>query len=290
MDINNHSGSKFSYSFKILPDIAIEDDVAAYCVKTRAKFAVIAKKFDDDLNTEWIVRNYLAIKYIFAASIILGTAIYGEKKNVISTLPYCIYYALLYSCRAFLFTIPDFDWKGIKSIEKTHSSILNLTETYLRRLDSEKSVTWAKTLKKAQAQRELYSYRFPTSGLAFIKGDAVQLCEAEELCQLLTDLAKLNSDCLESALRKHNPGKFRVVEGDAINLAMTYEMEGIDNEDPDDYYRIGYHVRKFSTVSNLAFMATDGLRDDYAISWSAADRHGDDAFNPDDYMYLLLSY
>lgn len=289
MDINKYSGSEYVYHFKVLSNIATERDVAAYCQKTRTEFAAIAKVFDDDVNTEWIVRNYLAIKFIHAASIILGTAIYGEKKNVMSTTPYCAYYALLYCCRAFLFTVPDFDWKGIGSVEKTHSSILNLTETHLRRLNQQNSAKWGNILKRAQAQRELYSYRFPTTGLAFIKSQAVQLSEAEELCQLLTDLAKLNSDCLESALRKHNPGEFRVVQGDAIRIAMTYELDGIEIKDNDDYYRIGYHIRKFSTVSNLAFMATDGLRDDYANSWSADERHDEDAFNPDDYMYLLLN-
>lgn len=288
MDINSHSGSDYTYDFKVLPYLATESDVAAYCQTTRTKFAAIAKTFNDDANTEWIVRNYLAVKFIHAASITLGTAIYSEKKNVLSTIPYCIYYSILYCCRAFLFTVPDFEWKGIDSVEKTHRSILNLTETYLRRLNLQTSTQWGVILKRAQAQRELYSYRFPTTGLAFIEGQAVKLSEAEEICQLLTDLAKLNSDCLESALRKHSPGQFRVAQGDAIRIAMTYELDGIEIEDNDDYYRIGYHIRKFSTVSNLAFMATDGLRDDYANSWSADERHDEDAFNPDDYMYLLL--
>jgi uncharacterized protein (UPF0332 family) len=288
VDINKYSGSEYAYDFKALPDLATENDVAAFCQKTRTEFAAVAKRFDDEVNTEWVVRNYLAIKFIHAASITLGTAIYGEKKNIISTIPYCIYYSLFYCCRAFLFTVPDFEWKGLGSVEKTHSSVLNLTETHLRRLNQQNSVKWGKVLKRAQAQRELYSYRFPATGLAFIEGKAVKLSEAEELCQLLTDLAKLNSDCLESALRKHNPGQFRVAQGDAIRIAMTYKLDGIEIEDDDDYYRIGYHIRKFSTVSNLAFMATDGLRDDYAIRWSADELHDEDAFNPDDYMYLLL--
>lgn len=288
MDINSHSGSEYTYEFKVLPNLATESDVASYCQTTRAKFATIAKSFDDNTNTEWLVRNYLAVKFIHAASITLGTAIYGERKNVLSTLPYCIYYALFYCCRAFLFTIPDFEWKGIGSIEKTHSSILNLTATHLRRLNSQTAAERGAVLKRAQSQRELYSYRFPTTGLAFIEDFAIRLGEAEELCQLLSDLAKLNSDCLESALRKHSPGKFRVAQGDAIRIAMTYELDGVETEDTNDYYRIGYHIRKFSTVSNLAFMATEGLRDDYATSWSADERHDQDAFNPDDYMYLLL--
>ncbi|MCD1644523.1 hypothetical protein [Aurantimonas coralicida] len=289
MDISSYSGSEFDYEFKALPTLANEKDVEAYCQSTRAKCAAVAQSFDDDLNTEWIVRNYLAIKFIHASSITLGTAIYGEKKNILVTLPYSTYYSLLYCCRAFLFTVPDFKWEGINSIERTHSSILNLTESYLRRLNSKLAAQWGAVLKNAQSQRELYSYRFPTTGLAFIEKYAIRLDDAIELCQLLSDLAQLNSDCLESALRKHSTGEFRVAQGDAIRLAMTYELDGVETEDNDDYYRIGYHIRKFSTVSNLAFMATEGLRDDYAISWSSDERHDEDAFNPDDYMYLLLS-
>lgn len=121
MDINKYSGSEYSYSFRVIPHLATESDILAYCESARSKFAPITKIFNDDLNTQWLVRHYLAVKYISAASITLGTAIYGEKKNVLATLPYCVYYSILYCCRAFLFTVPDFEWKGIGSIEKTHS-------------------------------------------------------------------------------------------------------------------------------------------------------------------------
>ncbi len=289
MDINKHSGSEYAYDFLALPHLASDTEVAAYCSNTRNLFSGITKKFDNDLNTEWVVRHYLAIKYICAASMMLGTAIYGSRKNTTVIIPYCIYYALLYCCRAYLFTVPDFEWKGMASIQKTHSSTLNATENYLRRLNSVASTKWGILLKTAQEQRELYSYRFPTTGLAFIERRAIGLDEATEICQLLADLAKLNSDCLESSLRKNAPGNFSIIDGENIKIAMTYEVDGVETEDSDDYMRISYHVRKFSTVSNLAFMATEGLRDDYFGNWSSDEDHDGDAFNPDDYMYLLLS-
>jgi hypothetical protein len=289
MDINIYSGSEYAYEFQALPYIANEEHISEYCAKTRSLISKITKEFSDEINTQWVVRNYLAVKYICAASITLGAAIYGERKNTLITRPYCSYYAILYCCRAFLFTVPDFEWKGIESVKKTHSSILNLTENYLRRLNSDAASKWGGLLKTAQAQRELYSYRFPATGLALMQDNTISLEDVTEICRLLTDLAKLNSDCLESSLRKNAPGDFKIIYGDDLAIAMTYEVDGVEKEDDDDYYRIGYQVRKFSTVSNLAFMATDGLRDDYFGNWTADDDCDGDAFNPDDYMYYLLN-
>lgn len=136
-DVGKLSGSPYAYSFAELRNVATEQEVRSYCDETRRRFAPIAKGFSDKLNTQWFVRHYLAVKYLLAGSIMLGSAEYSKKRNVQVSVPYCSYYALLLCCRAFVLTVPDLEWKGRASIEKTHQATRNNTLNFLRRLKSD---------------------------------------------------------------------------------------------------------------------------------------------------------
>lgn len=141
-------------------------------------------------------------------------------------------------------------------------------------------------MKGSQEQRELFSYHFPATGLRFLGDSMIQLDQAFALCRLLADVAKLNSDCLETALRKHAPGAFQLLENEDLELALFYSIGQRVEADADDHLRLGRFASGWGKVSNLHFMATDGLTEDFFGAWFSQDGSG---FDPDDYMYLLIT-
>jgi hypothetical protein len=208
------------------------------------------------------------------------------KHNLGVTVPYCTYYGLFLSSRAFLLTVPDVPWKGLVSVEMTHQATLNQAVSFLRRLKSDAKDRWEGVFKGAQAQRELFSYRFPASGLDFLDEGQVELDRVLPLCRLLADLAKLNSDCLESSLAKHAKGPFQLIDNDDLALAASYAFGNATKRDRYDVHWLRRFARGGGKVSNLAFMAAEGLIEDFFGAWQSQDGSG---FDPDEYAYLLLT-
>src|SRR3546814_5382198 len=73
---------------------------------------------------------------------------------------------MLNSCRAFIFSLPCMPWQGFTTIEMTHSKILNVAADKLKRLDADQEQRCGRILRAAKEQRDLFSYRFPATGLS----------------------------------------------------------------------------------------------------------------------------
>lgn len=287
-DIRKATGSAYCYDYRELP---VQADIAAirrYVEDRRKRFAPIAKAFDTRANSHWALRHYLAIKFATAANMLAGSATYAHAHNLMLAVPYFNYYTVLNACRAFLLTSPQVEWDGKNTVEMTHQAIINRTADYMRALDPARRVAWQSQIETLRNHRELFSYRFPLSGPGIVGNAALDVDAAIALARLIAELASLNGECLDGALRKHASMDLPVTPLAEHEWATAYEIAGISTPDPDDCYRFGKFVHGWKTVAPLEVMTSDGLVDDIYGNWTdAEDRPG--MFNPDDTHSIILA-
>ncbi len=282
--IAKRAGSEFEYQYSELKKCGPEA-VAGYIEQTRALFAPIARSFDHTLNTEWFVRSYLSLKFVLAATLHANSARYAQAQNLQVVRPYLTYYSMLSCCRAFIFTLPCLPWRGAKSVEASHSSIIKTAADKLKRLDPAEATKCLQTLESAREQRNVTSYRFPASGLSLFGEDLISLEEMVRVARLFTELAQLNLACLEGATKKHLKQTCELIDIDEIWRTMRYETSTADLIDDDDYLRVGYFLRHYQGPVALIALATEGLVQDFFGAWYDEIEHG---FNPDEGTDLLL--
>jgi len=290
--ITSLTGSELTYRYRELPERCSDDELQKYIFRTRELFDSIAHDFDDDRNTEWFIRSYLALKFVLGATVLANSAEYAEARNLQVTLPYLSYYMILNCCRSFLLTLPCVPWRGEKTIEMTHNNILTVTSDKMKRLGQRHAEALESKLWAAKEQRELFTYRFPASGLAIFGDKLIHPSEATGIARLLTELAQINLSCLEGRVVQRHPEKrFELLELNDMWRAMQYEMKkSIETLiDDEDYGRVGYFVRKYQRPVSLGALATDGLVDEFFGAWqSKDDRKGADWFNADQQWETLL--
>ncbi len=108
----------------------------------------------------------------------------------------------------------------------THSKILNVTTDKLKRLDANQERRCGKILRAAKEQRDLFSYRFPATGLSLFGENLVDLDAAIDVARLLTELAQLNLACLEGEVRRRALGAFSISSVDDIWHTVRYGTTG----------------------------------------------------------------
>ena len=156
----------------------------------------------------------------------------------------------------------------------THNNILTVTSDKMRRLGQRHADALESKLWTAKEQRELFSYRFPASGLAIFGDNLIYPNEATGIARLLTELAQINLSCLEGRVAERNPEKrFELLEQDDMWHTMQYEMKkSIETLiDDEDYSRVGYFVRKYKCPVSPGALATEGLLDEFFGAWQPKD-------------------
>ena len=76
--ITSLTGSELTYHYRELPDRCSDDEIEKYILRTRELFNPIARDFDNDRNTEWFIRSYLALKFVLGATVLANSAEYAE--------------------------------------------------------------------------------------------------------------------------------------------------------------------------------------------------------------------
>lgn len=282
--IAKRAGSIFDYQYVELVKQRAEA-VASYIATTRRLFAPIARSFDDEANTEWFVRSYLALKFTLAATLHANSGRYAQARNLQVVQPYLTYYSVLSCCRAFIFTLPCEPWRGADSVEASHGAIINIAADKLRRLDPGEATRCRHLLNAARDQRNVISYRFPTSGLGLFGDELVTMDRAIEVARLFAELAQLNLACLEGAIRAHSDKPFALLDVDEIWRTMVYETSTARFIDDDDHLRVGYFLRRYRQPVALIALATDGLVQEFFGAWH---KDIDGGFDPDEGYSLLL--
>lgn len=247
------------------------------------------------MNTEWVVRTYCAAKMVMSATLLLNSAEYCIHKNIMISVPYLLYYAAFSSARALLYVSPFHQAKSLDGIMTiTHSKVLNISSDIIRNhLDPELGEKVKDFLNYLKNQRELFSYRFPATGIQ----ESIKFEETVDLCGLLAELAELASRQIQKVYEKkflddsRNTGENRAewmsFDAETIKKAYDYSDLADGNDsipwiDPEDLYRIGYIERKIKYPASVLYTMTEGMTEDFFGAWCGSE-HGDEGeqFDPD---------
>ena len=263
-----------------------EEDIEKGKFKLNNNFSKIVQQWDSVLNSEWVVRNYLAVKMIMSSTVMLTSLSYSKSKNIRVTEPYLIYYSLLNVCRAVLFTSPIVEWKEGAIMEATHSKIINIVGDAVSQFNKEAGTNIKEVLERARDYRELFSYKFPANGI----GDfSVSYHEAVSVCSFLAELAQLQSEILENRNFKRIDIETKL-NRDILKKAFIYQGKKCYFGDDEDWYRLDYISRKQPFPVNLYFTLTEGMVEDFFGAWyDYTDENDDiDKYNPDDNWRLIF--
>lgn len=276
-------GQSFHYS--ALAKYLNENDIENGKGKLNNNFSKITAVWDSSLNSEWVLRNYLAVKMILSSTVLLTSLEYGKQKNIRVTEPYLLYYSLLNVSRAVLFTSPIVEWKNGEIMQASHSKIINIVGDAIGQFNKESGEEIKSTLERAREYRELFSYRFPASG---IKDFAVSFDETVDLCSFLAEFAQMQSEVLE----KKNFKKTTIettLNKDILSLGFLYKGKTFSFLDDEDWYRLDFMTRKQPFPVSLFFTLTEGMVEDFFGSWCSDEEDEDiDLYNPDENWRLIF--
>lgn len=258
-----------------------EDDMGKKSIKIDSLFSKQMKEWTDQLNSEWIARTYLSGKLILSTNLLVSSLEYSIENNLKTVVPYLSYYSLLTACRSYLITLPNESWNEGSIITRTHDKTIRIIYDSLRTINDEKAKEFKDRIYKLKAIRELFSYKFPSTGMKCIEKEGIlELDDTLNYCGLLCELAQLNSEFLESSFIRHTKDKsFSIIE-DVFWEIIEYrdESSGICFVDDYDHHRVTQWTR-YPKPTNIFSAMREGLVDDFYESWEDCS-DSDNSFNP----------
>lgn len=276
--IRKHSGSHYVepefvelYSFS-------EKQIQKYCEWVKEQYTAIVKTWDVEKNTFWTAKYYLATKFLYMTNLLAESLDYSKENNLKITIPYLIYYSLLTASRSLIYTSPI---DNLPLDEKrTHENIINVTADIIAKISKDESNAYKDTINTAKENRELYSYKFPASGLSLINDNSDKVSKQ---IKLIKELAILNSQILDVKLNKIKDKSVFEIDG-TCNSVFYNLFEFNDKLDNDDYYNSGYIARKIKRPQPLNFMISEGIEEDLSFPWEPEEEI-DGVFVPPLYIF-----
>ncbi len=162
------------------------------------RYSKITKYWDSERNSEWICRVYLSAKMILSATLQLKALLHAKQQNLRIVAPYLEYYTFLALVRAVVYTLPEIDWNDGQLAAISHTKAINLAYDEMAKYDKKKSSDLKRLTLDLKANRELISYRSPSSG----DGDLLAHDDIVPTATLLAELAQMNSELLERSIQK----------------------------------------------------------------------------------------
>lgn len=274
------------YEYRELGDIITEKTKQ----KIQSRFQKIVAQWNEQLNTEWVLRHYLSIKMIMSASIMLNAMDYSKEKNIRMVEPYLNYYSLLTVSRSAVFVMPEVIWNNDEIMTMTHSKIINNVSNAIGSLNKQLGIDVKDFLLTARDLRELYSYKFPASGLTSYFDDGNDYYEdLIKMCTIIAETAQFYSEQLQFCLSKIKDFNWDV---NLKFLEKGFIFKGnkenfIDNE---DWYRLEYFKRKQPYPVNLYWTLREGMVDDFFGAWDCLDGEDDnECFNASQNKNIIFS-
>ena len=277
------AGRDWYYDFRVLCDL---DNTACTSVAQRMlqRYANETKAWTPAQNSEWTCRLYMAAKLIMAATLHVNACDFSEDKNLRVVAPYLRYYAVLSLLRAVCYTLPNCKWNDGGLIQMRHAKAIQGAVDHLRKFDTGIADKAEKEIRLLKAERELISYRAPTTGDENV-GDRNEFVG---LCMLLADVAQFNSELFEVSLLKHaDLSTFQLRSSDVEKVAFV-EIDGHRFLDGDDLRRLDFFQRKHPHPTNLMFYMKEGHVDDFFLAWGTEDDELPHQFDPDSFIRSIF--
>lgn len=277
------AGRAWYYDFREI-DAAFTD---ASCANVAARFlqrySKLTKAWSTELNSEWTCRLFMAAKLVMSSTLHVNAAYFATDKNLRVVVPYLRYYSVLSLLRAVCYTLPEHEWKDGQLIQISHSAAIAGALEHLGRFDRSVADSAKTEIRELKAERELISYRAPSSGDDRISEKNGYL----SLCILLAEVAQFNSELFESSMLKHaNPAHFCLLSEYAAKIA-SFEIDGHYFGDNEDACRLGYLARKQPHPVNIQHFMKEGHVDDFFGAWVAKEEN-DGSFKPDEMQHIIF--
>ena len=242
------------------------------------RYSAFTKNWSDELNSAWVVRNYLAVKMILSASIMLSSCEYAIDHNLRVVEPYLLYYALFNCLRTSIFTSPNVEWGEGVIVEMNHQKVINTSIDAISRFSRKYASNLEEFVMKARDYRELFSYKFPANGIND-EVPSVGLLDVIHNCQLICEISQLQSEMLEISHRK-NIKKTYQLDFATLKKGLIYEGKSYSMVDREDMYRLDYIQRKMSYPWSLYLTMTEGMVEDFFGAWCSKEDKSD-TYDPD---------
>ncbi|MFS7307270.1 hypothetical protein [Rahnella inusitata] len=266
------------YDFRELGEQISESECLKVANSQAEAYSKITKHWDSERNSEWICRHYLSAKMIMSATLNINTMLYAHAKNIRLTTPYLTYYALLSLLRGIVYTLPSIGWDNGKMITLTHSKIIQFSFEFIGKFNKDVAKNLKDTVIKAKANRELISYKSPTSGDRIIDNDS----DIITIATLFSELIQFNSEIMEASIAKNSQNKSVDFLHRYIKQINSLNLGGNIHQDKEDSYRLGYLQRKHPSPPNVQHIMTEGHTEDFFGAWYPEDDSDEkDFFNPD---------
>jgi hypothetical protein len=271
------------YRFREIPSCFSEKACESVASRLLKRYSKITKNWDIDQNSEWLCRLYLSAKMIMVATLQINSMHYAEDRNLRIVVPYLKYYSLLALLRSVVYTLPEVDWKDGELIRISHSAAIDYAIIHLGRFDRSLASSVKSDIIAFKAERELVSYRAPSSGDEQLSQNNRFL----SLCTLLAEVAQFNSEILEASILKYADKAAFVLNPDYLCKISSVEIDGHYFGDTEDAYRLGYLARKYPLPANLMHLMTEGHVDDFFGAWHSSEET-EDVFNPDNLNSIIF--
>ena len=245
----------------------------------REEFVKQAKEWNKELNSQWVARDYIAVKMILSSSILLSSVGFANEKNLRIVEPYLIYYSLLSCSRAVVLTSPFHLWNNGKIMTMAHQKTINIVGDIISHYNKEIGEEIKGFIDWAREYREIFSYKIPANGLT---KHHLSLARTLDICTLLCEIAQLQSVILEQSITKHVKQGFDL-DWNILSVGCEYGGKNFKFIDSEDGYRLGYITRKQNRPYSLRSTMTEGMIEDFFGAWCSKDEDADldEVFNPD---------
>lgn len=261
-----------------------EDDKAKSSLeRLPEKYSRITKDWSSDRNSEWICRIYLSAKMILSATLQLEALIHAKTQNLRIVAPYLEYYTFLALVRGVVYTLPDVEWDDGKLAAIGHTKAINLAFDYVSWFNPDKALQLKELALDTKANRELISYRSPSSG----DGNLLRHDDIVNSAALLAEFAQMNSEILERSILKNSSKEHFIFRPSYASQLSEITIEERQFFDKEDAYRLGYLARKYPLPTNIKHVMTEGHVEDFFGAW-CAEEEDESVFDPDSNWRLIF--
>lgn len=279
----NLAGRHWYYEFREINEKFSDTSCTKVSASLLQRYSKLTKVWNSELNSEWTCRLFMAAKLVMSATLHVNAARFSVDHNLRVVVPYLRYYSVLSLLRAVCYTLPEHEWKDGQLIQISHGKAIDGALEHLRRFDKVIAGSVEMEIRELKAERELISYRAPSSG----DDQVTEKNKFLSLCALLAEVAQFNSELFESSLHTHaDRDQFHILPEYMARIA-SIEIDGRYFGDREDAYRLGYFARKNPYPVNIQHFMKEGHVDDFFGAW-VADEEADELFNPDEMQSIIF--
>lgn len=262
-----YAGTDWEYDYREIFSLCDEKQFQRVTSRRTSLFASLTKSWDVRLNSEWVCRTYLATKMILNATVLVKSLEFAEDAGMRIANAYIAYYATLSLLRSVVFLSPLESWNEGALIKIPHSTAINSAFDCIARFDKERANQLKHTTHKLKAQRDLISYRVPSSGDGILDNDYNLIY----LLTVLAEVAQWQSELLEKSISKNADQMTFALLDEHIAQLTAIELEGFTFLDHADRNWLKYIQRKVLRPYNLASFMREGHTEDFMAAWDGND-------------------